>query len=303
MWGACGRFGHLHSFLPGHKAPNSACRLFPVSPSLPTILPSPSHTCARACPPPSAAVNTVAQTRSCQPAAVGGGARRMPSLPGQRRSNWHLSELQLILESQRGPCRPAASRLGLRASLCPSPPPGLPQLRPSHPAAGVPPQMAPGVGRAPVRVTELWEGHQGLPGRGCRRRVPRAESCTARSSLTSRFAFFAGDLMIGLQGCGEGSVWFWFWNLGGRYEWGEQVRVTGRPSEGTTPRVSASLSVSVCNRRILRCAHPLAPGPPLPAASLTPLPIASPDTAGVGVPSCRTTLRLRMWKGGPRSAP
>lgn len=71
---------------------------------------------------------------------------------------------------------------------------------------------------------------------------------------------------------------------GGRYEWGEQVRVTGRLSEGTTPRVSASLSVSVCNRLILRCPHPLAPGPPLPAASLTPLPMVSPDTAGAGGP-------------------
>lgn len=92
----------LSFFLPGHKAPQLCplpclpfpCLAFTLSPSLSTtIFPSPLHTCTCAYQPPLAAASTLSSpTHSCQPAVVGGGARRMPSLPGQRCSNWHLSD-------------------------------------------------------------------------------------------------------------------------------------------------------------------------------------------------------------------
>lgn len=77
-----------------HASPRSApCPArFSLSPLRSTTSsPSPLHTCTLARPPPAAPASTPSpQTR--QPVVVGGGSQRMPSLPGQRRSNWHLSD-------------------------------------------------------------------------------------------------------------------------------------------------------------------------------------------------------------------
>lgn len=95
--GACGGFSCL--------APPSQ----DTSPSsAPSCLPCPClpFTPPPACPPPctpapmpvpaplpaAPASTPSSQTHSCQPVVVGGGSQRMPSLPGQRRSNWHLSD-------------------------------------------------------------------------------------------------------------------------------------------------------------------------------------------------------------------
>lgn len=77
-----------------HTSPRSApCPArFSLSPlHSTTSSPSPLHTCTLARPPPAAPASTPSpQTR--QPVVVGGGSQRMPSLSGQRRSNWHLSD-------------------------------------------------------------------------------------------------------------------------------------------------------------------------------------------------------------------
>lgn len=95
--GACGGFSCL--------APPSQ----DTSPSsAPSCLPCPClpFTPPPACPPPctpapmpvpaplpaAPASTPSSQTHSCQPVVVGGGSQRMPSLPGRRRSNWHLSD-------------------------------------------------------------------------------------------------------------------------------------------------------------------------------------------------------------------
>lgn len=228
-WGVFGRLSRSHSFLPGHKAPQRcpaclpfSCLPFSLSPpsSLPprTPAPVPAH-------PPRLHVNTVAQTRSCQPAVVGGGPRRMPSLPGRRRSNWHLSEAAAHFRKSAGPCRPAAGRLGLRASLCPALPQGCPQLRPSHPAAGGAPQMAPGPSLLPEELHAGWAGPGG--GRraspGVQEARPRAETCSLAPHWLLGPPPVLGIWWVVFRAVEKGPFGFGL-GIWGRYGWGEQGR-------------------------------------------------------------------------------
>ena len=126
-------------------------------------------------------------------------------------------------------------------------------------------------------------------------------SCGQRSAACSspapRFAFFADNQFSRMWERGRFvlvlkfgySKWDGGWAVQG------QVEVRGHQMRGPYP-----MSLPLCNLQYSDSEMPppsrlwpLGPTPPSPALMLP----------GGGVPFCRMTLRARMWRGGPRSAP